>query len=60
MLLSESPPPPPPEPLPHAQMEILPPFLLLKSSNELDDFFQRAGKNEMFDNIGLMVCKRTT
>ena len=41
MLLSES--PPPPEPLPHAQLEILLSFLLLKTSNALDDVFERAG-----------------
>ena len=41
MLLSEG--PPPPEPLPHAKLEILLSFLLLKTSNALDDVFERAG-----------------
>ena len=41
MLLSES--PPPLEPLPHAQLEILLSFLLLKTINVLDDVFDRAG-----------------
>ena len=41
MLLSER--PPPIEPLPHAQLEILLSCLLLKTSNVLDDVFERAG-----------------
>ena len=41
MLLSES--PPPPEALPHTQLEILLSFLLLKTSNTLDDVLERAG-----------------